>query len=286
MPPHDAADCATGMIPTRRVQRAFGVHPQWVEVLRNVRIVMVETTHPGNIGSVSRVMKNMGLTKLILVSSTCCGPDSDAFVMASGAYDIVRNAQRVDTLAEAVTDCLAVAGTSARLGRKRAQARTPRELMPELLERAGHGPVACVFGRESKGLSNEEMKLCTHQMVIPTDAAFASMNVAHACAIVAYELFQIVSRPMGFKLKKFHPAVVHEREAMYRHIEEVLTRAGFLDPKNPLVMMRDIRRIFNSAQLDDRDVKIIRGIFRKMGNMVRIAEDRVSALEEELNRLR
>jgi tRNA C32,U32 (ribose-2'-O)-methylase TrmJ len=91
---------------------------------------------------------------------------------------------------------------------------------------------------------------------------------------------------MGFKLKKFHPAVVHEREAMYRHIEEVLTRAGFLDPKNPLVMMRDIRRIFNSAQLDDRDVKIIRGIFRKMGNMVRIAEDRVSALEEELNRLR
>jgi len=142
--------------------------------------------------------------------------------------------------------------------------------------------VACVFGREARGLTNEEIKLCTHHMVVPTDAEFASMNIAHACAITAYEIFKRACRPRGVQMRKFQPASVEEREAMFQHIQTVLTRAGFLEKTGPLRMMRDIRRILNSAQMDNRDAKIIRGIFRKMGNMVRIADEKVRKLEKLL----
>jgi TrmH family RNA methyltransferase len=202
--------------------------------------------------------------------------------MASGAYGIVEQARRADDLKEALNDCLMSVGTSARIGRKRITASSPAEVIPELLARAVEGPVACVFGRESKGLSNEEMRLCTHHMVIPTDMEFASMNVAHACAVTAYEIFKRTSRPMGFKAVRFVPASVSAREEMYEHIEQVLVRAGFLDPSNPLHMMRDLRRILNSAGMDDRDVKIIRGVFRKIGNMVRIADEKVKSMEQRL----
>lgn len=269
---------------SKNVQRGFSVHPDWTAALSNIRIVLVGLTHPGNIGAIARVMKNMALCNLTLVSSTNCGPETEAVGMASGAYDIVQEARITRNISEALDDCLMTVGTSGRIGRKRSDARTPDEVIPELMSRALTGPVACVFGRESRGLTNEEMKLCTHQMIIPTDGQFASMNVAHACTIAAYEVFKISSRPRGFQVRHFRPASVREREEMYQHVEEVLVRAGFLDPSNPLLMMRDIRRILNSAQIDDRDVKIVRGLFRKMGNMVRIADERIhnlSAKNEE-----
>jgi tRNA (cytidine32/uridine32-2'-O)-methyltransferase len=254
------------------VHRGFSIHPDWVPILDNVQIVLVGTTHAGNIGAVARVMKNMAVKKLTLVSSTTCGPDSDALPMASGAYEIVEKASRVKSLLAALKDTVMAVGTSARLGVKRISFVTPDQIMVNLLETAKFGPVACVFGRESKGLTNQELKLCTHQMVIPTDAQFASMNVAHAVAVVAYEMFKIACRPIGFQAHKTVPASVGRREEMYTHIESVLMRAGFLDKSNPLRMMRDIRRILNSAQLDDRDVTIIRGIFRKIGNMTKFVD--------------
>lgn len=263
---------------SQNVQRGFSVHPDWTAALSNIRIVLVGLTHPGNIGAVARVMKNMALSNLTLVSSTHCGPETDAVGMASGAYEIVQQADIRENLSEALDDCLMTVGTSGRIGRKRSAARTPDEVIPELMSRALDGPVACVFGRESRGLTNEEMKLCTHQMIIPTDGRFASMNVAHACAIAAYEVFKTASRPRGFQVRRFRPASVRVREEMYEHVEEVLVRAGFLDPANPLLMMRDIRRILNSAQIDDRDAKIVRGIFRKVGNLVRIADEKTRDL--------
>lgn len=270
------------MKPSRKVQRAFSVHPSWSAVLDNVHIVLVGTTHAGNIGAVARVMKNMGLSKLTLVSSTNYGPETDAFSMASGAYDVVEAARFESHLADALRETVMTVGTSARLGGKRVTARSPEEIIPRLMENATVGPVACVFGRESRGLTNEEMKLCTHHMIIPTDAQFASMNVAHAVAVTAYEIFRLACRPIGFQSKARKPASVETREEMYAHIEKVLIRAGFLDPSNPLRMMRDIRRIFNSANMDSRDVTIVRGIFRKVDNLVRIAEDRVRELEKRL----
>jgi TrmH family RNA methyltransferase len=268
---------------SRKAQRGFEVHPQWDEALNRVHIILVGTTHPGNIGAVARVMKNMGLTKLTLVSSTECGPSTDARAMASGAYDIVERAVRVTNLAEALNGMVMAVGTSARLGGKRMSALTPEKVIPGVMEAALAGPAACVFGRESRGLTNEEMKLCTHHMIIPTAQQFASMNVAHAVAVTGYEIFRRVCRPIGFQVDGFQPASVGAREQMYAHIESVLVRAGFLGRSDPLRMMRDLRRILNSARIDDRDVTIIRGIFRKVNNMIRMADEKIRKLENRLN---
>ena len=262
------------MKPSRKVQRGFSVHPDWADALKNVRIVLVGTTHAGNIGAVARAMKNMGLRNLTLVSSTPAGPETEAAPMASGAYDIVEHAQPATDLFEALAETLMAVGTSARLGGKRISAEMPDQVIPRLMERARTGPVACVFGRESRGLTNEEMKLCTDHMIIPTDAEFASMNVAQAAAITAYEIFKVACRPVGFQASTLRPASVKVREDMYEHIESVLLQAGFLDRSNPLRMMRDLRRILNSAEMGDRDAKIIRGIFRKIDNMMRIAREK------------
>jgi tRNA (cytidine32/uridine32-2'-O)-methyltransferase len=259
------------MKPSRKIQRGFRPHPDWSTALENVHIVMVGITHAGNIGAVSRVMKNMGLRNLTLVSSTDCGPETEAVAMSSGAYDIIEQARQTSSLEGALAQTVMAVGTSGRLGGKRVSAQTPEDIVPDLMQRAFQGPVACVFGRESRGLTNEEMKLCTHHMIIPTNAEFASMNVAHAAAVVAYEMFKISSMPVNFQAKRNAPASVKAREDMYDHIQHVLLRAGFLSESNPLRMMRDIRRILNSATMDDRDVKIIRGVFRRMDNMVRRA---------------
>ncbi|MGC8657901.1 MAG: RNA methyltransferase [Desulfomonilaceae bacterium] len=259
------------MRPSRRVQRGFRVHPDWDQALENVTIVLVGTTHPGNIGAVARVMKNMGLKNLKLISSTGCGPETEALPMASGAYDIVLNAQTFGDLAPALSNSLMAVGASARLGGKRTTAKTPAEIVPMIMDRAKSGEVSIVFGRESRGLTNEEMKLCDHHLIIPSDANFASMNLGQAAAVVCYELFKIASQPVGFQAVSFHPAPIESREQMFGHIERSLLKTGFLPRKNPLRMMRDVRRIFNSASMDERDVRIIRGIFRKFENAIRLA---------------
>ncbi len=253
----------------RNVQRGFTIHEDWAPYINRIHVVLVHTTHPGNIGSVARVMKNMGLSNLILVCPTDCGPDSEAFSNASGAYDIIERARRVETLDKALEGMVMAVGTSARLGKKRTTARTPDELVPELLQKACLGDVACVFGRESSGLTNDEIKLCTDHLIIPSDESFASLNIAHAVAIIAYEIFKASSRSVGYRVRHFIPATVSSREQMYEHIQSVLLSAGFLDESNPQRMMREIRRILNTAPLDERDVAIIRGMFRKIQNHVR-----------------
>lgn len=263
------------------VQRGFRVRAEWIPALRNISIVLVGITHPGNIGAVARVMKNMALRNLTLVSSTECGPETDAFPMASGAYDVVERSRKVANLQTALEESVMAIGTSSRLGGKRVSAKTPEELIPQLMEKALVGPVACVFGRESRGLTNDEFKLCTHHMIIPTDAEFASMNIAHAVAVTGHEIFKAACMPVGFQARKLRPASSQAREDMYEHIEQVLLRSGFLDASNPLRMMRDVRRILNSALLDDRDVKIIRGIFRNIANMVRIADEKAKRTDNE-----
>lgn len=262
-----------------KIQRGFSIHPDALEILKNIRFVMTGITHPGNIGATARAMKNMGLSKLVIVDSADFGPSTDAFSMASGAYGIVEAAQVAETLEEALVGAIMSIGTSGRLSGQRLHAKTPEELIPELLSKAQLGKVTIVFGRESRGLTNDEMKLCTHHLIIPTASVFASMNVAAAAAIVGYEIFKVSSRPVGFQAKKFTPASSEVREQMFDHIEQTLLQAGFLNGKNPLRMMREIRRILNGADLDDRDATIIRGVFRKIGNMIRISNERKSSEE-------
>ncbi len=201
---------------SRMVQRGFKVQPEWIPALNNISIVLVGITHPGNIGAVARVMKNMALSNLTLVSSTDCGPGTDAFPMASGAYDVVERARKTAELKPALSETVMAIGTSSRLGGKRVSAKTPAELIPRLMESAMAGPVACVFGRESRGLTNDEFKLCSHHMIIPTDAQFASMNIAQAVAVTGYEIFKAAGMPTGFQARKFKPASSQTREEMYR----------------------------------------------------------------------
>jgi TrmH family RNA methyltransferase len=216
-------------------------------------------------------MKNMGLKNLRLVSSTSCGPDTEAFSMSSGAYDVVSKAQTFKHLADALASSVMAVATSARLGGKRTSAKTPSEITPEIMAKAHDGEVSIVFGRESRGLTNEEIKLCDQHAIIPTDADFASMNLAQAVAIMCYEIFKVACQPVGFKAISFRPAHIESREQMFTHIEQVLVQTGFLPTNNSLRMMRDIRRILNSASMDERDVRIIRGIFRKLDNSARLA---------------
>ncbi len=263
----------------KEILRGFAVHPQWRAALENIRVVLVGTTHPGNIGAIARVMKNTGLSRMVLVATVECGPETESLTIAGRAYDIIESADRTATLEEALTGTILACGTSGRLSEKRSFSKTPDESAGELLNVALLGPVAVVFGRESRGLTNEELKLCTHHMVIPTDGAYASLNVSHAAAIIGYELFKNACRPTGVKAMLTQPAQVDVREGMYKHIETTLIESGFFEEGNSLIMMREIRRILNSAQLDDRDARIIRGVFRKMGNAVRFARSGANSTE-------
>ncbi len=249
-----------------------------------MKIVLVGTTHSGNIGATARVMKNMGLEKLTLVGSTDCGPNSEAKSMSSGAYEIVENASFCNSLEDALADTVMSVATSGRLGSKRTSSRTPEELAPEILKMSQLGCVAMVFGRESRGLTNMEFTLCDHHMIIPTDSRFASMNLAQSVAVTAYEIFKAVCRPVGFQVDRFKPVDSKMREDMYEHIESVLLCSGFLNVSNPLRMMREIRRILDSARLDERDAKIIRGVFRKIDGMVRIADKKIKTLSDKLEK--
>lgn len=267
------------------VQRGFSVSGQFVGALRNIKIVLVGTTHAGNIGATARVMKNMGLEKLRLVASTDCGPNTEAKSMSSGAYEIVENALFFESLENALEDTVMSVATSGRLGSKRTSSRTPEELASEILRMSQMGEVAIVFGRESRGLTNEEFTLCDHHMIIPTDSRFASMNLAQSVAVTAYEIFKAACKPVGFQVDRFKPVDSRTREDMYAHIETVLIRSGFLNISNPLRMMREIRRILDSARLDSRDAKIIRGVFRKIDGMIRISDNKIKRLSEQIEKV-
>lgn len=229
-------------------------------MLENIRIVLVGTTHPGNIGSSARAMKVMGLSKLWLVAPKLF-PNATATAMASGADDLLAEARVVDTLEEAVADCRLVVGTSARLRALSWPLQTPREAAEQILEKPPGGPVALVFGREASGLSNEEMQQCHRMIHVPTAEHYGSLNLAMAVQILCYEMRMAalggkgVVQPPGFP-----PARAEDLERFFAHLQEVLQKTGFLDPDNPRHLMARLRRIYMRADLDENEVNILRGI--------------------------
>ncbi len=232
--------------------------------LDNIAIVLVKPQFAGNMGAVSRAMKNFGLSRLILVS-----PGQDPFseegrMMATSARDILERAELFSTSAEALKDFRWIAGTSARKGRNRGPFITPREICPEIITHARKIPVAILFGREDKGLTNEELAPCHALITLPTHSGLRSLNLAQAVMLVCYELhLTSLSNSPGQSL--LPPlAEFQKAEGMYAHLEELLLRIGFLDPKNPKRIMHTMRRIFSRANLSDRDVAILRGIFRQL----------------------
>ncbi|WP_317706710.1 RNA methyltransferase [Methylomarinovum caldicuralii] len=224
-----------------------------------IRIVLVETSHPGNIGAAARAMKNMGLYELALVAPKCF-PHHEATARAAGADDVLAQARCHASLAEAVADCQLVIGTSARQRTIQWPLLTPRQCAEKVTaEPPGHR-VALVFGRERSGLTNEELDLCQFGLHIPCNPDYSSLNLAAAVQVVAYELF-LAGKAMPSEGREARLATHAELESFYLHLAQALNDIGFLhSSKQAPSIMRRLRRLFGRARLEKREVDMLRGI--------------------------
>jgi tRNA (cytidine32/uridine32-2'-O)-methyltransferase len=232
--------------------------------LSRIRVVLVNTSHPGNIGAVARAMKNMGLARLTLVQPAQF-PAAEATARASGADDVLAAAAVVDSLPAAVADCVLVVGASARSRTMPWPLLDPRTAAATMLETAGQdGEVALVMGREQSGLSNEELECCHYHVHIPANPDYPSLNLAAATQVLVYELRMAalgLHEAGEVQWQSEHPfASSAELEGLYQHFETALTELGFHDPANPRQLMRRLRRLFNRARPDQMEVNILRGI--------------------------
>lgn len=241
-----------------------------------IRIVLVETSHPGNIGATARAMKNMGLRELHLVAPRAF-PDPEATARASGADDLLQAATVHDHLDSAIAGCGLVVGTSSRHRHLPWDLVEPRECAERVVAAAQAKPVALLFGSERIGLTNEALLRCNLLVTIPTDAAYSSLNVAMAVQIVAYEL-QMALRPgaPAPRERDVPLATADEMARLYRHIEEVLEEVDFRDRTGGGFLMARIRRLFNRAQLDQNEMNILRGILTAVQSRRRVAGSRSS----------
>ncbi|MCJ8169211.1 tRNA (cytosine(32)/uridine(32)-2'-O)-methyltransferase TrmJ [Atopomonas sediminilitoris] len=247
----------------------------------NIRIVLVNTSHPGNIGGAARAMKNMGLSHLYLVEPEDF-PNGNAKARASGADDILENARVVKTLDEALQGCSLVMGTSARDRRIPLSLLDPRESANKVLEHfdAGvEGDVALVFGREHSGLTNEELQRCKFHIHIPSNPEFSSLNLAAAVQVLVYELrmAQLARAEAPLKQRKFEassmlneqPASADEMERYFEHLEQVLIEVGFHDPQKPRHLMARLRRLYGRAEVNKLEMNILRGILTETQRSLR-----------------
>lgn len=248
--------------------------------LAHVRIVMVNTTLPANIGSALRAMKTMGLSKLVLVApKTYPHPDIDA--LAAGATDLIEQIEIVETLEDAIKDCHLVFGTSARtrtipwplLDARPAAQKSMNAVLNEQQE------IAVVFGREDRGLTNEELAMANYHVTIPVNSDYGVLNVAQAIQIISYEMRMATVELMDKEVdpdavmkvtdeEAMHwdePLVTHEQmEQFYPHIEKMLADIEFMDPKNPRLLPLRLRRLFGRIQLDKMEYHLLRGIFTRV----------------------
>ncbi len=226
--------------------------------LDNLRIVLVETSHSGNIGSAARAMKVMGLSRLYLVAPKCA-IDDQSRALASGAADILERVVLCDSLEQALEGTVLAAACTSRRRDLPHPAYTPRQAAPGLLSQAGAGDVALVFGSETFGLANEDLMKCRWLVNIPANPDYMSLNLAAAVQVCAYELRSTLADSV-LPLPAFQPARHQEVESLFSEMERVLVAIGFLDPAHPKRLMPRMRRFFARAGLEKEEVAIWRGI--------------------------
>ena len=231
-------------------------------MLENIRIVLVEPKGSGNIGSVARAMKNMGLKDLAIVG----GGRTKSFwarAMAVHAKDILQGVRRFATLREAVADCGLVVGTTCRGGLYRDHSRPPREVAQRILSSSARcAKCALVFGPEDHGLSNRDLKHCQWLITIPTHPDYPSLNIAQAVMICLYELSLAALEKVPQEMISRAPAESVER--LFDRMRHSLLKIGFLDPQNPEHILLALRRILGRAGLEEKDVRILTGLFRQL----------------------
>jgi tRNA/rRNA methyltransferase len=262
----------------RRSAKAHIIYVNPVDPLRalaNTRIVLVRTSHPGNIGAAARAMKTMGLRRLLLVAPKKF-PDPVAEARATGALDVLQAAQVCESLEQALAGSTHAVALSARRRELSHQLRSAREAAVELAGRALNGEVALVFGAEISGLSNDEVGLCHELAMIPADPDYSSLNLGSAVQVMAYELRVALFGGDAPMLKKHQVesageiapelARFEDVEHLYRHFEEIMLATGFLNPAQPKRLMPRLRRLFARASLEKEEVNILRGFLSSVNS--------------------
>ncbi|MEM6484789.1 MAG: RNA methyltransferase [Pseudomonadota bacterium] len=228
-----------------------------------IRIVLVETSHPGNIGAVARAMKNMGLARLVLVAPQQY-PDEQATWRAVSAVDVLESAVVVPTLDDAIGDCGFVVAATGKDRRIPWQSLDARQACIDIAAATARTEVAIVFGREDNGLSNAEQMRCNLHLAIPTAAEYDSLNLGMAVQIVCYELHMLASAG-GLPDRQdadwdAAPATQVNMERFFAHLEETLCHIGFLNPRAPRQLMPRLRRLYSRVRLDEMEVNMLRGM--------------------------
>lgn len=233
-------------------------------MLDQIRVVLVETSHPGNIGAVARAMKTMDLKHLYLVSPKHF-PDPQATAMASNADDILDNCQVVETLEQAISDCQLVYGCTARARDLQWPMKSAEACALDVKAHTQLGAkVAVVFGRESTGLSNEELWLCQAGVTIPTSSSYRSLNIAQAVQLIAYELFKHQTNQLVPKIVDDEIVSHDALELFFTHLQKVLIDIEFMRADEPKRLMPKLRRLFNRTLIQDSEMNILRGILTQI----------------------
>jgi tRNA (cytidine32/uridine32-2'-O)-methyltransferase len=242
--------------------------------MNNIRIVLVGTTHPGNIGATARAMKSMELDKLYLVAPKNF-PHVDATARAAGADDLLATAKVTKTLDEAIADCNLIVGTSARLRALPLRLVSPQQGAEIIKTQSANTEVAILFGRENNGLTNEELLRCHYHINIPTNSDFTSLNLASAVQIIAYELYTVINSQIS------QNSLVHKQSAVdelatakdialfYQQLQQTLIGINFLNSHNSHQLMQRLHRLFNRAMLEKKEINILRGILSKVLSSLR-----------------
>ena len=242
-----------------RTKPEFYLMPAASELLDRIRVVLVRTSHPGNIGAAARALKTMGLGRLFLVAPESF-PHEQATAMASGAADVLEHATVCATLAEALAGTTLAVGASSRRREIVAEVLTPAEAAPRLLDEAASGrQVALVFGNETFGLSNDELGCCQLLMSIPANPEYGSLNLAAAVQVAAYELRVQALDEAAWSPPDIDAADLADVERFYVELEKTLIGIGFLDPASPKRLMPKLRRLFARTRLAREELNILRG---------------------------
>lgn len=238
-----------------------------LDILDKIRIVLVATTHPGNIGAAARAMKTMGVKRMDLVTPKTF-PCAEATALAAGADDVLSNTRVHGDLQSAIRGCAYVLGTSARARNIAWPVVSPEQAARQALElvnTGGAADVCIVFGRESAGLSNEELEACNAVIEIPANPGFSSLNLAAAVQLVCYELRKAamavgVTDDTDAEAGEVPLASTEQMDLFYQHLQRYLAEIDFYDPDNPRLLMRRLKRLFNRNRVDQNEYNILRGI--------------------------
>ena len=231
-------------------------------LLNSVKVVLVGTTHPGNIGATARAIKNMGILNLALVQPKEFPSDVATF-RSKAAKNILENAEVYESLKDAVSECELVVGTSARDRTIPWPVLNPREAAAEMHKSSLNGDVAIVFGREDRGLTNDELGLCNFHVHIPSDPEYSSLNLSQAVQILAYEirLAYLEENERSEDYWDVDLANNEQSERLINHMDELMQEVDFYDTENPRKLLVRVRRFFKRSKIDVMEANIFRGLF-------------------------